>query len=65
VNAATVVLAGTSNEPAQTIVDAAAGECGKERMNLASALERHGVTKSYEFVDGLVKDLRPGPWRLS
>ncbi len=59
VNAATVVLAGTSNEPAQTIVDAAAGECGKERIALADALERHGVTKSYEFVDGLIKDLRP------
>ena len=48
VNAATVVLAGTSNEPAQTIVDAAAGECGKERIALADAwAERHGVTKSY------------------
>jgi hypothetical protein len=58
-NAATVVLTGTSNEPAQTIVDAAVGECGKERINIVNALENHGVTKSYDFVDGLIKELRP------
>jgi hypothetical protein len=60
VDAAAVVLAGTSSEPAQTIVDAAIGECGKERLALENALERSGVTQSLDFVDRFEKEFRPG-----
>ncbi len=60
VHAAAAVLAMASSEPAQTIVDAAAGECGKERMALANAMERNGFAKTYDFIDEMTKDMRPG-----
>ena len=59
VDAAAIALAGISNEPAQTVVEAATGECSKEEVPLENALERQGVAKSAEFVDGLLKKLRP------
>jgi hypothetical protein len=59
VHAATAALAGISSEPAQTIVDAAIGECPKERLALESALARQGITKSADLVDGLAKEMRP------
>ncbi|RBP08640.1 hypothetical protein DFR50_12426 [Roseiarcus fermentans] len=59
VDAATVALAAISNEPAQTVVDAAKGECPKEEVALESALERHGIAKSVDWLDGLMKEMRP------
>jgi hypothetical protein len=59
VRAAIVALATISSEPAQTIVDAAVGECPKERASLESALERHGISQSMSLVDGLMKEVRP------
>lgn len=58
-DAAAVALATVSSEPAQTIVDAALGECPKQRLALESALERQGVSQSMDFVDGLAKEIRP------
>ncbi len=59
VDAAAVGLATVSSEPAQTIVDAALGECPHERLALEKALERQGVAESGGFVDGLAKEMRP------
>ncbi len=59
VDAAAVALAGISNEPAQTVVDAATGECPKEQVALENALERQGIAKSLDFVAGLTKEMRP------
>jgi hypothetical protein len=59
IDAAAVALAAISTEPAQTIVDAALGECPKERAALEQALERHGIAQSVDFVDGLGKEVRP------
>ena len=59
IDAAAVALATVSNEPAQTIVDAALGECPKERAALEGAAERQGIAQSVDFVDGLAKEARP------
>ena len=59
VDAAIVALATLSSEPAQTIVDAAIGECYRERLALENTFARNGVTDSHELVDGLTKDARP------
>ena len=59
VDMAAVALAAISNEPAQTVVDAALGECPKERSALENALERQGISQSVSFVDGIMKEVRP------
>jgi hypothetical protein len=59
VDTSIVALATLSNEPAQTIVDAALGECPKERGALQDALERHGIAQSVSFVDEIMKEIRP------
>lgn len=59
VNVAAVALARISNEPAQTVVDAALGECPSQRADLANALERQGAKQSYAVVDGITKEARP------
>ena len=44
-DAAAVALATISSEPAQTVVDAAFGECLREHLAFENALERQGVTQ--------------------
>ena len=55
IDAAAVALATISSEPAQTVVDAAFGECLRERLAFENALERQGVTQPTELVDRLAK----------
>jgi hypothetical protein len=59
IDAAAVTLATISSEPAQTIVDAAIGECPHERFALEKAIERQGTPKPFEIVDELAKETRP------
>lgn len=59
VDAAAVALATISTEPAQTVVDAALGECPHQRGDLADALERQGAKQSYGVVDEIMKEARP------
>ncbi len=59
VDAATVALAAISNEPAQTVVEAAKGECPKEEVALENALERRGIAKSVDWLEGLMNEMRP------
>jgi hypothetical protein len=59
VDTAVVALAAISNEPAQTVVDAAKGECLKEEIALENALNRNGIAESVDWVDGLLKEMRP------
>jgi hypothetical protein len=59
IDAAAVGLAIVSSEPAQTIVDAALGECPHERRVLENALERQGVAQPVALVDEVAKEVRP------
>ena len=57
VNTAVVVLSAMSHEPAETIVDAALGECPKEHDALYDALERAGY--GHSAIDEFTKNARP------
>ena len=48
-----------SSEQAQTVVDAAFGECPHERFALEKAMERQGTAGPFEVIDGLAKEMRP------
>lgn len=58
VDAAALALATISSEPAETIVEAALGECPHERFAYEKALDRQGAN-SDEMLDVLAKKIRP------
>ena len=64
VDAAAVALATVSSEQAQTVVDAAFGECPHERFALEKAMERQGTAGPFEAFDGLAKEMRPNLFAL-